>query len=67
MKNYRVVIDLQKEVFGNYKLINRTFFQRKFINMKVGFPVCRKAEMGNFFKAENGNLRFFKAEIGNQT
>ena len=32
-----------------------------------GFPVWQKAEMGNFCKAENGNLRFFKAEIGIQT
>ena len=32
-----------------------------------GGPNWRKAEMGNFCKAENGNLRFFEAEIATQT
>ena len=33
---------------------------------KGGFPVWWKAEMGNFCKGENGNLRFLEAEIENE-
>ena len=33
----------------------------------LGFPVWRKAEMGNLGKAENGNRRFFEMEIGIHT